>query len=80
MSGNHQLKGNPMTYSSAQRLPRNDTIAKIWAERPERLVTCSTGVVHVGVNGRTMCGTRVAVRVAAEGIIPTCQNCGAVPA
>lgn len=59
--------------------PRNEIVADIWAKRPERLVTISTGIVHVGMNGHPLCLTRGAARSAAEGITPTCRLCGAEP-
>jgi len=44
----------------------------------ERLITASTGVVHAGDRGMTLCGTRVALRRSADqSIRPTCTRCGA---
>ena len=50
---------------------------RLWTIRPERVVTVSTGIVHVSRNGIPMCGARTAVRTATTGTTPTCRNCGA---
>jgi len=59
---------------------RNADTVRTWAEYPDRLVTASTGVVHVSTGrGFTLCATRSAVRATTSGVTPTCRNCGADP-
>ena len=63
-----------MTNSEAARTAE---IAAAWDRRPERVVTLSTGVVHVAFKGMAMCGTRQSVKNTADGTTPTCKKCGA---
>lgn len=60
--------------------PRTEKTAALWVQYPERVLTPSTGRVHVWTGRGTVCASRIVTRQPLpEGTTPTCAQCGADP-